>query len=89
MGDEKRSFVDQLIAKKGHLVHKIKATDSTGRRAYYFVYVEPSRESAFLKAVEGGSLNLEDYGQIVASCYGEEPNEEVKKLLKEKYDWDV
>ena len=87
---EKRSFVDQIIAKKGHLVHKLKAKDSTGRWAYYFVLVEPTRESAFMKAIEGdGMIDLEDFGKVIASCYGEEPNEETKKFLKEKYGFEV
>lgn len=87
---EKRSFVDQIIAKKGHLVHKLKAKDSTGRWAYYFVLVEPTRESAFMKAIEGdGMIDLEDYGKVIASCYGEEPNDEIRTLLKEKYGFEV
>lgn len=87
---EKRSFVDQIIAKKGHLIHKLKAKDSTGRWAYYFVLVEAPREQAFLKAIEGdGMIDLEDFGKVVASCYGETPNDETKKFLKEKYGFDV
>lgn len=88
--DKQRSFVDKIIAKKGHLVHKLKAKDSTGRWAYYFVLVEPARESAFMKAIEGdGMIDLEDYGKVIASCYGEEPNDEVKALLKDKYGFEI
>ncbi len=84
------SFVDKLIAKKGHLVHKLKAKDSTGRWAYYFVLVEPPREQAFMQAIESkGTIDLEDFGKVIASCYGEEPSDEVKEYLKEKYDFDV
>ncbi len=87
---EKRSFVDQIVAKKGHLVHKLKAKDSTGRWAYYFVLVEPPREAAFMKAIQGdGMIDLEDYGKVIASCYGEEPNEETKRMLKERYGFEV
>jgi hypothetical protein len=90
MEDKKRSFVDQIIAKKGHLIHKLKAKDSTGRWAYYFVLVEAPREAAFLKAIEGdGSVDLEDFGKVIVSCYGEEPTEDVKKFLKEKYGFEV
>lgn len=90
MEDKKRSFVDQIIAKKGHLIHKLKAKDSTGRWAYYFVLVEAPREAAFLKAIEGdGSVDLEEYGKVIASCYGEAPTEEVKTFLKEKYGFEV
>ncbi len=88
--NQKRSFVDQIIAKKGHLIHKLKAKDSTGRWAYYFVLVEPQRETAFMSAIDGdGMIDLEDFGKVVASCYGEEPNEETKTFLKDKYGFDV
>ncbi|MBN65946.1 MAG: hypothetical protein CMM94_00040 [Rickettsiales bacterium] len=90
MTEQKKSFVDQIIAKKGHLVHKLKAKDSTGRWAYYFVLVEPPRESAFMQAIEGdGTIDLEDFGKVIASCYGEEPSQEVKDFLKDKYDFEV
>jgi hypothetical protein len=84
------SFVDKIIAKKGHLIHKLKAKDSTGRWAYYFVLIEPSRESAFMAALDSTeSIDLEDYGKVIASNYGEEPSAEVKKMLKDKYGFDV
>lgn len=90
MDDSKRSFVDKLIAQKGHLVHKLKAKDSTGRWAYYFVLVEAPREQAFMDALKSQeSIDLEDFGKVIASCYGEEPNEQVKQLLKEKYGFEV
>lgn len=90
MDDSKRSFVDKIIAKKGHLIHKLKAKDSTGRWAYYFVLVEPTREQAFMDALKSQeSIDLEDFGKVIASCYGEEPNDQVKALLKDKYGFDV
>jgi hypothetical protein len=90
VNDNKRTFVDQIIAKKGHLIHKLKAKDTTGRWAYYFVLVEAPREQAFLKSIEGdGIIDLEDYGKVIASCYGEEPTQEIKEFLKEKYGFDV
>jgi hypothetical protein len=86
----KRSFVDQVIASRGHLIHKLKAKDTTGRWAYYFVLVQPMREKAFLKSIGGpGTIDLNDYGKVIASCYGETPTPEIKAFLKEKYDFDV
>lgn len=90
MDDSKRSFVDKLIAQKGHLVHKLKAKDSTGRWAYYFVLVEAAREQAFMEALKSQeSIDLEDFGKVIASCYGEEPNAQIKQMLKEKYGFEV
>jgi hypothetical protein len=88
--EKKRSFADQIIAKKGHLVHKLKAKDSTGRWAYYFVLVEPAREQAFLAALKSDeTIDLEDFGKVIASCYGEEPNDQIKEELKERYGFEV
>lgn len=90
MEPKKRSFLDQEIARKGHLIHKLKAKDTTGRWAYYFVLVERPKEPFFLKAIEGkGIIDLQDYGKVIASCYGEEPTKEIKEFLKEKYNFDV
>lgn len=90
MEEKKRSFADQIIAKKGHLVHKLKAKDSTGRWAYYFVLVEPAREQAFLAALKSDqTIDLEDFGKVIASCYGEEPNDQLKEELKERYGFEV
>lgn len=86
----KRSFADQIIAKKGHLVHKLKAKDSTGQWAYYFVLVEPTKEQAFLASLKTEeTIDLEDYGKVIASCYGEEPNDQLKKDLKDRYGFEV
>ena len=84
-------FADDIIRRSGHLIHKLKAKDTTGRWAYYFLLVKPEHEAAFLKAIDEnkGTIDLEDYGKVVASCYGEEPTEEVKNYLKEKYGFEV
>ena len=84
------SHVDRYIASRPDLVHKLKAKDTTGRWAYYFVLVERPREAAFLACLKAQeSIDLEDYGRVLASCYGGEPNESIRKLLKEKYGFEV
>lgn len=84
------NFFDCEISKAGHLVHKIKAKDSTGKWAYYFVLVDCENERQFLNALKSDEIiDLEEYGMVLASCYGETPNEAVKQFLKEKYDFIV
>lgn len=88
--NKKGMFVDQEISKQGHSVHKLKAKDSTGRWAYYFVLIRPESEQKFLKALDSNqSIDLEDYGKVIGSCYGENPSKELRDLLKEKYGFDV
>lgn len=90
MSTDKRSYTDKLIGRSGHLIHKLKAKDTTGRWAYYFVYVPAGKEQLFLRAIDGdGTVDLEDYGKVIASCYGEEPTQEIKDFLKEKYGFSV
>ena len=80
------SYVDKQIANRGSEIHKIKAKDSTGHWAYYFVLVEQSKERRFLAALDSSqTIDLENYGKVIASCYGEEPSEKLKKFLREKY----
>ncbi len=83
----KKSFVDKVIASKGHQIQKIKAQDETGRWAYYFLLLDPLRESNLRHALstKTGNINLQDYGRVIASCYGDEPSDEVKQLLQTKY----
>jgi len=75
--------------KKANQIHFVIATDMTGRRACYFVQVDPLKEPLFVKAVKGAHINFEQYGTIIASCFGEKPSEAIKTLLKEKYNFDV
>lgn len=84
------SFTDREIGRRGHLVHKLKAKDSTGRWAYYFVLIERHREKAFTATIAGdGMIDLEAFGRVIASNYGEAPSAEIIRLLKEKYGFEV
>jgi hypothetical protein len=84
------TYTDRHLSQKGHLIHKLKAKDTTGRWAYYFVLVNQSSEQEFLQALSSNqSIDLDQYGKVVASCYGEKPDEETRKFLKEKYKFDV
>lgn len=88
--DDAGDIPDSLIGGLGHLIHKLKAKDSSGRWAYYFVLVMPKNEKSFLSSIDGdGTIDLEDYGKVVDSCFGEEPTEEVRDNLKRKYGFDV
>lgn len=81
---------NKFFAERGDLIHKLKAKDSTQRWAYYFIYIRPTLEQEFTKALESNlNIDLEDYGKIIGQCYGEKPNEQLKTLLKEKYGFDV
>lgn len=83
------SFVDRLIRSQPEHIHKIVATDSTDRQAYYFVWVPASKTRAFLNFLDiDGITDLAAFGRVIASCYGSSPTEETKLYLKERYSFD-
>jgi hypothetical protein len=89
-GRERRSFKDKLVSLLGDDIHKLKARDTTGRWAYYYVLVPEEREHFFLNEIEGnGTVDLEDYGEVIASCYGEGPTFEMRSFVKDVYGFDV
>jgi hypothetical protein len=86
----RRNYGPNEIRQKGHLIHKLKAKDTSGRWAYYFVLVEPQFETGFLSAIEGeGTVDLEHYGVVLASNYGTEPNAEICQFLEATYGFKI
>jgi hypothetical protein len=84
------TFVDQMVSKSGHLIYHVNGKDANnGLDATYFVLVDRDKVEQFKKAIKSDHINLLDYGKIIASCYGTEPNERVKEIMKEKYGFDV
>ncbi|MDX1949776.1 MAG: hypothetical protein SFT90_04680 [Rickettsiales bacterium] len=85
---EKKSFMDHLINSRGDLCYKVTGRDITGRNAWYFILVDKEKKDAFLKHKSGDSYNLEDYGKIIISGYGDSVPPDVQEMLKEKYGFD-
>ncbi|HCR86046.1 MAG TPA: hypothetical protein DIV86_05145 [Alphaproteobacteria bacterium] len=85
---DKKNFMDHLISTRGDLCYKVVGRDITGELAWYYVLVDKEKKDAFLKHKPGDSYNIEDYGKIITSGYGEEVPEDVKEMLKEKYGFD-
>jgi hypothetical protein len=87
----KRSYTDEVIARRKHMIRRFKAKDTTGQWACYFVVVLPHQEHSFMNAMTRGDeiINLDDYCRVIASCYGERPTDEVKEMMRERFDYEV
>ena len=57
----------------------IKGKDSTRRAAWYYVRVPHSKKIVFQRLQGNQSLNLNDWGTILRSGYGEAPPEEARQ----------
>ena len=65
--------------------YDIRYEDEQGRPYYHIVLIYPSMREAFLKAVNSGeTYNLNDFGTIVHSGWGE-PSEALKQELFQEY----
>jgi hypothetical protein len=90
MDAQKTSFASKVIGSRGHLLYTLKGTDAeSGRKAYWFLLVDSHKLNKFEIALEDGTFNLEDYGKIVESGFGEEIPQSAKDKLKEEYGFEV
>ena len=81
-----KDYEHRALRAVGHHIHKLKAKDSTGRWAYYFILVTPHNEQRFLRVVEGdGIVDMDEYGMVIASNFGETPSDEIRRFLSERY----
>ena len=68
-------------------IHFVTGKDSVnGLDACYYLLVDESKVEKFKEDSQSQTMNLLDYGEIIASCYGKTPNERVRNILKEQYD---
>jgi uncharacterized caspase-like protein len=80
----RKNYTDAEVAQRAHLVHKLRANDSSQREAYYFVLIEPEFERDFLNC-SSGNIDLTDYGVVLASNYGSKPTTEVLMYLNQRF----
>jgi len=78
------SFLQKIQSANGHLVYLVRGKDS-GKPLWHYVLVDANKLPIFLKKIEGGSLDVADYGKVLYSGWGENPPEEVKIFIEEKY----
>lgn len=83
------SFVDRLVKSGSIPIHLIRAKDKSGEQAWYYILSSHEKIRVLAGGGDIGIVNLELYGQIVASGFGSEPTAEAKRMLKEKYQFDA
>ncbi len=66
----------------------IRSRDYTGHMAYYFLKVDPFKLRQFEKIADSGQyFDLEAYGEIIVSGYGEEVPASVLERMRRNYGW--
>lgn len=85
-----RGFAAQLDKLPNGELFYIQTKASNGFDAFYFVLVPEPKVEFFAKLMRRpGSVNFQEYGEVVASGYGRTPHQGSKDFIKERYGLDV
>ena len=82
MSDHELSFADRVINQREIFLFR---GTTKGRSAWYYIRVPVLKQPLFKEACRVGNFNLNDYGTVLLSGYGEEPPESAVKEMKDKY----
>lgn len=80
----KKVKIDPIKKAQSDLVYLVTGTDRD-KSAWYYVLVDRLKVRMFLQAMKSTSINLDDFGQVIYSAYGEKPPEDITNKVKEEY----
>lgn len=82
--DQAADLLRETVRDEASLIYLVRGTDE-GRPAWHFVKVDRSKLASFKQALSTRSLDTSEYGEILHSGWGEDPPEEARQELAEKY----
>ena len=80
----KMSFVEKVKLSRGNLVYLVRGKDD-GKPAWHYVFVDKLKQPLFLEAVESGTVDCAQFGEILESGWGENPNPEITRSIEKRY----
>ena len=87
---EGRSLRQIVISSLSGFIFHVTGSDiHNGKSAVYFLLVDCGTSNSFRVSIGSSSLDLTNYGAILASCFGECPNEQVRQTLLTLYGLDL
>ena len=78
-------FLNKIISTEGHRFFYIVATTSDNKKAWYFVFIHAGKYAVFDKLNKSAPYDIADYGDILASGYGEFAPDAVIADMNKKY----
>lgn len=72
------SFAARILKTKKSSLYLVHGTDQ-GKKAWYYVSVDPMKIPLFVKHPKGERIPLDEYGTVIESGWGEEPPEHIRK----------
>jgi hypothetical protein len=79
-------FVDKLAKSVSTRVYGLRQTDETGYISYYFIEIDPAKEKAFLRMLNGRApFLIEDYGTLLSKEADRLLSSEVINDIEKRY----
>ncbi len=78
------AFLAKLQSSRTDLLYLVTGRDA-GRKCWYYVMVDKAKHSLFKAKLKTDFIQLNDYGNILYSGWGEEPPEEMKQKIEEQF----
>ena len=86
--DKPASFVEKAVKGSSTPINLIRCKDKNGLDCYFFIMCEHNKVDAIMSDGKDGRVNLEEYGKVLESGWGKDPSEEIKQIMRDKYDFD-
>ncbi len=59
--------------------------DGSGQLAWYYVQVDPHQRIRFERVIKSGAMVLTEYGKVLLSGYGAQPNDSARAFMKNEH----
>jgi hypothetical protein len=69
----------------GTIITLIKGEGENGNKQWAYLNISPFMFAEYANAIKQENVDVSEYGEILASGEGEQPSEEIKKEMLEKY----
>ena len=79
-------FLDKIKGSDANNIFLVYGTDDRSLRCFFYIQVDKTKRPLFDKYQKGQQIDLDDFGVILESGYGE-PSDDIKTKMKEDYNY--
>lgn len=87
--NHRNSFLSQINSSRAEFLYRVNGKNSDNQRVWFYLLVKREKMVPFEIAVESGSMDVADYGQILECGIGDDPPSYIRDRLQEKYGFEI
>lgn len=78
------NFASKITNSRGELLYLVRGDDA-GRALWHYIIVDKTKLPLFKQKIGSGQINLAQYGQIIESGWGIDPDAEIAAKITAQY----